>query len=69
MNQHNIRECPKCKNSYFILEISWMGERVDVKYICEGCNWSTIKSNCTSPSSSPDPFCSNQTVPSEQQTR
>lgn len=69
MNQHGITECPKCKNSYFILDISWMGERVDVRYTCDSCNWSTIKTNCTSPSNALAPSCSNQSVASAQQTR
>ena len=58
----NSQECPKCNNSYFTLEISWLGTHVKTKYICESCNWSFVTSNCTSTSSAPDLSCSNQSV-------
>ena len=68
MNQQPVKECPKCENSYFTLDISWMDERVDVTYTCDSCNWSTIKTNYTSPSIAQALSCSNQSVVSAQQT-
>lgn len=65
----NSQDCPKCKSSYFTLEISWLGTHVKTKYTCESCNWSFVTSNCTSTSNAPDLSCSNQSVVSVGQVR
>lgn len=68
MNQQPVKECPKCENSYFTLEIRWMDTYVITQYTCESCNWKILKSNYTSPSNAQAPSCSNQSVVSAQQT-
>lgn len=66
-SQKKVTECPKCKNSYFTLEINWIGTAVQTRHICESCNWSMVTSNCTSDANVQAPFCSNQSAASAQQ--
>jgi len=50
------RECPKCEDSYFSMNIHWMDTYMKTVYTCDSCNWSfVVMSNCTSPSNAPDP--------------
>ena len=65
----NSRECPKCTNSYFTLEISWLEKSVNTVYTCESCNWKFTVSNCTLPAKSPGLSCSSQLAVSEQQSQ
>ena len=64
------RECPKCANSYFTLEVNWMDTYVKTTYTCDNCNWSFIlMSNCTSPANVQDLSSSNQSAASAPQTQ
>jgi hypothetical protein len=65
----NLQCCPKCNDSYFTLEISWLDTLVKTKYTCENCNWSVVTSSCTSSASAPDLSCSNQSVTSSTQVQ
>lgn len=33
------KECPKCTNVYFTLEIQWIYDIIRTKYTCDDCNW------------------------------
>jgi len=61
--------CPKCQCTYFGIVIHWENVQITSKYICEGCNWSFVESNCTSLASVPDLSCSNQTATSSVQSQ
>jgi len=64
------RECPKCANRYFSLEVNWMDAYIKTKYICDACNWSFIvMSSCTSDASAPAPSSPSRSVASVQQTQ
>ena len=64
------RECPKCANSYFTLEVNWMDKYVKTIYTCDGCNWSCVAmSSCTSPANAQAPSSPNRSGVSELQTQ
>jgi len=61
------RECPKCANSYFTLDVNWMETYVKTAYTCDRCNWSFISmTSCTSPSSVQAPSLPSRSVASVQ---
>ena len=61
--------CPKCSCNYFGIVIHWENVQIRSTYICEGCNWSFVESNYTSPASAQDLSCSNQSVASSAQAQ
>jgi len=61
--------CPKCQCTYFGITIHWENVQITSTYTCEGCNWSFMESNCTSPASAQGPSCSNQSVASAAQVQ
>jgi hypothetical protein len=64
------RECPKCANSYFSLEVSWMDKYIQTVYTCDRCNWSCIAmSSCTSPANVQAPSSPSRSGVSELQTQ
>ena len=57
------RECPKCQNSYFAIELNWLNTHTKSVYTCDSCNWSFVLiSNCTSPANVRDLSSSNQSA-------
>lgn len=64
------RECPKCANTYFSLEVNWMNTYVKTTYTCDSCNWGfVLMTSCTSDASAPAPSSPNRSVASVPQTQ
>jgi len=63
------RECPKCANSYFTLDVNWMDTYIKTVYTCDSCRWSFIAmTSCTSAANVRAPSSPNRSTVSVPQT-